>query len=116
MAVLLGCFVLTVATLSLWRGIDHRADRAAMQELTAGQPPQPRSFDAGLVAALPEPARRYFLYTIAREPRCLRSPESTWRAVSVWAPKTNPIIWILRRFSYWPCRPGSSGKCRRGVA
>lgn len=65
MAALLGFVILTAGVLSLWRVLDHRADRVAMQRLTAGQPPQLRSFDAGLVADLPEPARRYFLYTIA---------------------------------------------------
>lgn len=64
MALSLAFFVLMVVVLSLWRAMDHRADRAAMQALTASMPAKPGHFDTGMVADLPEPARRYFLYTI----------------------------------------------------
>jgi hypothetical protein len=50
--------------LSAWRLLDHRADRKAMRELVGAQPAQPPVFAAEMVANLPEPARRYFLYTI----------------------------------------------------
>jgi hypothetical protein len=50
--------------LSAWRFLDHRADREAMHWLMSMQPEQPARFDPGMIADLPEPARRYFLYTI----------------------------------------------------
>ena len=50
--------------LSAWRLLDHLADRAAMHRLLSMQPVQPACFDPRMTADLPEPARRYFLYTI----------------------------------------------------
>lgn len=47
-----------------WRLLDHRADRKAMHALAVSQPSQPPTFTSDMVAHLPEPARRYFLYTI----------------------------------------------------
>ncbi|MGM0680492.1 MAG: DUF6544 family protein [Pseudomonadota bacterium] len=47
-----------------WRLVDHQADREAMHRLMIMQPVQPACFDPGMIADLPEPARRYFLYTI----------------------------------------------------
>lgn len=49
---------------SAWRFLDHRTDREAMHRLMSMQPAQPARFDPGMIADLPEPARRYFLYTI----------------------------------------------------
>lgn len=59
-------FSILLAALALmaWRRMDHRADRAAIHRLAAAQPAAPACFDAAMVADLPEPARRYFLYTI----------------------------------------------------
>ena len=59
-------FSILVAGLGLWawRIRDHRADRAARLRLAAAQPAAPACFDPAIVADLPEPARRYFLYTI----------------------------------------------------
>ncbi|APE29632.1 hypothetical protein BOX17_00875 [Halomonas aestuarii] len=56
---------LAVMALSAWRVSDHRADREAITRLAAEQPAAPTAFDPAMVEALPEPARRYFLYTIA---------------------------------------------------
>jgi len=47
-----------------WRFLDQRADREAMHRLMSMQPEQLARFDPGMIADLPEPARRYFLYTI----------------------------------------------------
>lgn len=47
-----------------WRALDRRADHQAMKRLAAAQPSNPRYFDPAMVAALPEPARRYFIHTI----------------------------------------------------
>ena len=44
--------------------LDRKADRAEWERLAALQPEQPEFFDPEIVAGLPEPARRYFSYTI----------------------------------------------------
>ncbi|MDK9559219.1 hypothetical protein QQF73_16410 [Marinobacter sp. M216] len=49
----------------LWRQLDHRADQAAMDRLSATQPLHPEQFEPAMIEGLPEPARRYFLFTIA---------------------------------------------------
>ena len=64
MAFVLVLFFLTGLALSVWRLLDHRADLKAMHELAVSQPAQPPTFTADMIAHLPEPARRYFLYTI----------------------------------------------------
>jgi hypothetical protein len=61
---LIGLNALTGLVLVAWRGSDHRADRVAMQRLLAAQPAKPGVFHPDMIAELPEPARRYFLYTI----------------------------------------------------
>lgn len=43
---------------------DRRADRHELQRLVELQPSAPRVFSAELIANLPEPARRYFTFTI----------------------------------------------------
>ena len=64
MALLLVAFVLVAAGLSVWRHLDRQADHKLMHDLALRQPSQPPIFTATMVADLPEPARRYFLYTI----------------------------------------------------
>jgi hypothetical protein len=49
---------------SAWRRFDHRADREAANRLRSVQPAQPAPFDSAMITDLPEPARRYFRYTI----------------------------------------------------
>lgn len=56
--------LLSILLLFIWRQLDHRADARAMQRLASMQAKQPERFDPEMVADLPEPARRYFLYTI----------------------------------------------------
>jgi hypothetical protein len=55
-----------LALLSLWglTLMDRRADRVEWDRLAALQPEDPALFDPAMVADLPEPARRYFAYTI----------------------------------------------------
>jgi hypothetical protein len=48
-----------------WRMLDHQADRAEMGRLIALQPSTPALFSSALVADLPEPAQRYFNFTIS---------------------------------------------------
>jgi hypothetical protein len=62
--ILLGVLILAGLVLSAWRLLDHWADRKAMRELVGAQLAQSPVFAAEMVADLPEPARRYFLYTI----------------------------------------------------
>lgn len=62
--VLSGSLLVAAAALWRWRLRDQRRDRAAIQRLAATQPVRPERFDPGMVADLPEPARRYFQYTI----------------------------------------------------
>ncbi|AOY88443.1 hypothetical protein BKP64_09850 [Marinobacter salinus] len=52
------------ALLWIWRKLDCRSDRTAMNRLLATQPRAPERFDPAMVASLPEPARRYFSYVI----------------------------------------------------
>ncbi|MEQ8954804.1 MAG: hypothetical protein RL120_11780 [Gammaproteobacteria bacterium] len=47
-----------------WRQFDHWADARVMKELASGQPKEPAQFNPEMVADLPEPAQRYFLFTI----------------------------------------------------
>lgn len=49
----------------VWRMQDHRADWAEMNRLIALQPREPEAFSLQMIAALPEPAQRYFKFTIA---------------------------------------------------
>jgi hypothetical protein len=58
-------FVVIVG-LAVWRALDHRADQVAWERLIAGQAGQTRTFNAAMTAGLPEPAQRYFNFTIAR--------------------------------------------------
>ena len=62
--VLLLSIALAGLALLVWRWFDHRADRESMYRLSTAQPAAPGCFDPEMVADLPEPAQRYFLYTI----------------------------------------------------
>lgn len=48
-----------------WRWFDHRADYAERSRLMGLQPSAPAPYDPAMVADLPEPARRYFGFSIA---------------------------------------------------
>ena len=61
---LLLSIIMAGLALTAWRHFDHRADREAMNRLASVQPARPACFDPAMIADLPEPARRYFLYTI----------------------------------------------------
>ena len=56
--------LLVLIALYALRLLDLRADRAEWDRLSALQPLSPALFDPEMVANLPEPARRYFAYTI----------------------------------------------------
>lgn len=59
-----GLIAATVVGLLLWRWRDLRDDAAEWRRLQALQPRVPAIFEPAMVAALPEPARRYFAFTI----------------------------------------------------
>lgn len=63
--VLLALFAALLAGLAARRAADARADRAAWRRLAAAASRDDVPFDPAMVADLPDPARRYFLYTIA---------------------------------------------------
>lgn len=60
-AIVLAGLLAALIVLAVW---DKRADRAEWRRLAALQPDDPRRFAKSMVADLPEPARRYFGYTI----------------------------------------------------
>lgn len=57
--------LLLVLTLLIWRQLDKRADRTEMKALRALQPDNPPRFDHAMISGLPEPAQRFFKFTIA---------------------------------------------------
>ena len=57
--------LLVVAGLLGWRALDRRADRRAWKHLLRLQPGAQRAFSSSMTDGLPEPARRYFGFTIA---------------------------------------------------
>ena len=62
--ILLIVLVATALALWFWRQADHASDHAAMARLAVLQPTAPERFDVSLLEGLPEPAQRYFRYTI----------------------------------------------------
>lgn len=64
-SVLFIAVALIALMLLAWRWFDHHADRQAINRLVTTQPKRPARFDPAMLAELPEPARRFFLYAIA---------------------------------------------------
>lgn len=60
-----GVFALGIVGLAVWRGSDALAASAAWARLAGLAGQESRLFDPAMVAELPEPARRYFTFTIA---------------------------------------------------
>ncbi|EMP57284.1 hypothetical protein MSNKSG1_01638 [Marinobacter santoriniensis NKSG1] len=62
------CFLLLLLSVSgglaALRFAERRSEARAVCELAKAQPRDPARFDPAMVSHLPEPARRYFLYTI----------------------------------------------------
>jgi hypothetical protein len=61
---LTGALITSVAALLLWRGSDKRAEQRAWRHLTELASAPQAVYTPALVKDLPEPARRYFNYTI----------------------------------------------------
>jgi len=65
MPIFFATLALCAVMLVLWRLTDARADRRVWHELLRQAGPTGPAFDLSAIEALPEPARRYFRYTIA---------------------------------------------------
>ena len=63
---LLGILLIVIVGLAGWRSLDRRADQAAWKRLTTEQTGETTTFNASMTAGLPEPAQRYFNFTIAK--------------------------------------------------
>ena len=62
---LFGVMIIVIVSLTGWRVLDRRADQAAWERLTA-KVSEKTTFKASMTAGLPEPAQRYFHFTIAQ--------------------------------------------------
>jgi hypothetical protein len=60
----IGLLLLLLAAMTGWRTLDHRSEQTAWKRLLDMDTDSRQSFDPAIVADLPEPARRYFNYTI----------------------------------------------------
>jgi hypothetical protein len=65
MLALLAAITLAVLALLAWRWADNAAEKDAWRRLISLQPAAPAAFDYSMIAALPDPAQRYFRFTIA---------------------------------------------------
>lgn len=63
--VFLATVALAVATAVRWRRRDSRRDHVLVRHLLGCQPAAPGRFDPSMVDRLPDPAQRYFRFTIA---------------------------------------------------
>lgn len=63
-SILFSLFAVTLVVFIVWRWTDIRAEAAIWTRLAARQPTDPTRFDPAMIADLPEPAQRYFLFAI----------------------------------------------------
>lgn len=63
-SVLFSLSAVILAVFVTWRWTDQRAEAAIWSRLAARQPTDPMRFDPAMIADLPEPAQRYFLFAI----------------------------------------------------
>lgn len=61
----IGTLAAAGVALLAWRHLDHQTDRAAWSRLANLGSPDGAGFDPAIIADLPEPARRYFDFSIA---------------------------------------------------
>ncbi len=120
---------LGVTALALLRRADRRADRREWDRLIARQPAAPEAFDPRRVADLPEPARRYFGYTIRPGTPILPVAEIEMRGQfslgTKDAPKYQPMrahqilaapegfVWAMRTTGGMPLSGSDSGRWTR---
>jgi len=74
-ALILGALGLCALMLWLWRLADRRADNGVWTGLLEHAGPAGPAFDRSMIAGLPEPAQRYFCYTIAPGTRLVTAVE-----------------------------------------
>lgn len=67
--IILLVLALPFAAMLVWRWRDKAKDKAVWRQLEALRIENPAVFDPSMVDGLPEPARRYFLYTIRPDTR-----------------------------------------------
>lgn len=65
LAVFVGSALVVIAGLASWRWLDGRAETRVIATLHASQPDNPPVFEEAMIDGLPEPAQRYFRFTIA---------------------------------------------------
>lgn len=63
--ILLLLVVAPVLVLTAWRALDRQSDESAWQQLLATQAANPPVYRSAMTTMLPEPARRYFAFTIS---------------------------------------------------
>jgi len=60
-----GAVLVVITTLAGWRVLDRRADQQGWRQLLAAHPATSAVYRGDMTAGLPDPARRYFAFTIA---------------------------------------------------
>ena len=123
--------VLLVGTLGLLilKFADQRADQAEWARLIALQPAEPAVFSPEMVADLPEPAQRYFTYTIAPGTPLLTVAEIDMRGQFGLGAKEDPsyqpmearqilaapegFVWSMRTLGGMPVSGSDSGSWTR---
>ncbi|WCR15047.1 DUF6544 family protein [Paracoccus seriniphilus] len=111
------------------RLLDLRADGAEWDRLAALQPANPEHFDPTMVADMPEPARRYFRFTILPGAPLLPVAEIEMRGQFSLGTKDNPayqpmeahqilaapegFVWAMRTTSGMPISGSDSGRWTR---
>lgn len=120
---------LTVVALAVIRVFDQRADRAEWNRLAALQPREPIRFEPAMVADLPEPARRYFMFAIAQGTPLWRVAEIDMTGQFSLGSKDNPafqpmearqilavpdgFVWAMRTRGGMPVSGSDSGSWTR---
>jgi hypothetical protein len=62
---LLAAVIVALLALLAWRRADSHAEQAAWRRLVSHQPAAPAQFEVAMIAALPDPAQRFFRFAIA---------------------------------------------------
>lgn len=122
-------FVIGALALVALRLVDRRAERAEWHRLAGLQPGKPDHFDSGMIAELPEPARRYFGYVIRPGAEILPVVEIDMRGQFSLGSKEDPryqamearqilaapegFVWAMRTRGGMPVSGSDSGRWTR---
>lgn len=117
--------LIIVAALAVLMVLDHRADDEEGRRLAALQPQAPQTYSNTMVENLPEPARRYFNYTIQPGTPLLRVAEIDMVGLFSMGSKDNPayqpmqarqtlaapdgFVWAMRTSGGLPISGSDSG-------